>query len=165
MNPEQATTMARYNEWMNSGLYQVCEDISDQERKTDRGLFFGSVHRTLNHILLADKVWLGRFRGEPFEVAGLDEELFSDFNELRKARGETDRLILEWTAGLTEAELAGDLHYQSISNPEPRSCPMWVAVMHLFNHQTHHRGQITAALSQLGRDYGVTDLIRLPPAD
>ncbi|MGA8260364.1 MAG: DinB family protein [Arenicellales bacterium] len=162
MRPEQAITLARYNVWMNEKLFEVCDGLSDSERKTDRGLFFGSIHGSLNHLLLADKVWLGRFLGEPFEVTGLDQELFSDFDGLRRARAETDRLILDWTAGLTEAELAGELHYTSISRPAQKSCPLWIAVTHLFNHQTHHRGQITAALSQLGKDYGVTDLIALP---
>ncbi len=164
MRPEQAITMARYNQWMNEKLYDVCGSLSDSERKSDRGLFFGSIHGTLNHLLLADRVWLGRFLGEPFEVTGLDQELFADFDELRAARAETDRLVLDWCTGLTETELAGQLHYTSISNPVPRTCPLWVAVTHLFNHQTHHRGQVTAALSQLGRDFGVTDLIALPEA-
>lgn len=167
MRPEQAITMARYNQWMNDKLYDVCGSLSDSERNSDCGLFFGSIHGTLNHLLLADRVWFGRFLGEPFEVTGLDQELFADFGELRGARAETDRLILDWCIGLTETELAGQLHYTSISKPVPRTCPLWVAVTHLFNHQTHHRGQITAALSQLGRDFGVTDLIALPeaPAD
>ena len=162
MNAEQATTMARYNRWMNERLYDVCEELSDEERKADRGLFFGSIHGTLNHLLVADKIWLGRFMQEPFSVSGLDEELFADYASLRRARSETDQLILDWTAGLTEAELGGDLHYRSISNPGDKTCPLWLAVTHLFNHQTHHRGQITAALSQLGRDYGVTDLAFMP---
>lgn len=162
MTPEHANMMARYNQWMNENLYSVCADLTDDVRKTDRGLFFGSVHGTLNHLLLADKLWLGRFTRERFEVDSLDQELFADFPSLREARADTDRLILEWTAGLTEAELASDLEYRSVSKPAPRSLPMWIAVTHLFNHQTHHRGQVTAALSQLGRDYGVTDLINSP---
>ncbi len=162
MNPEQAETLARYNQWMNANLYGVCEELSDSERKFDRGLFFGSIHATLNHLLLADKLWMGRFVNDPFEVSGLDQELFADFSALRNARTETDQLILDWTGGLTEAELARDLHYRSISNPTDHRCPLWIAVTHLFNHQTHHRGQITAALSQLGKDYGVTDLIYTP---
>lgn len=162
MNPEHANMMARYNQWMNENLYAVCADLSDDERKADRRLFFGSIHGTLNHLLLADKVWLGRFTRQPFDVRGLDQELFADFSSLREARADTDRLILEWTAGLTEAELARDLEYRSISKPAPRSLPMWIAVTHLFNHQTHHRGQVTTALSQLGIDYGVTDLIASP---
>lgn len=162
MSPEHANMMARYNRWINENLYAVCADLTDAERKSDRGLFFGSIHGTLNHLLLADKLWLGRFTHEPFEVQGLDQELFSDFQALRGARAETDGVILEWTAGLTETGLAGELHYRSASNPAPRRCPLWIAVTHFFNHQTHHRGQLTAALSQLGRDYGVTDLINSP---
>lgn len=162
MTPEHANMMARYNQWMNENLYSVCAYLTDEFRKADRGLFFRSVHGTLNHLLLADKLWLGRFIREPFEVESLHQELFADFPSLREARADTDRLILEWTAGITEAELASDLEYRSVSKPAPRSLPMWIAVTHLFNHQTHHRGQVTAALSQLGRDYGVTDLISAP---
>lgn len=162
MTPDHANMMARYNQWMNENLYSVCADLTDDVRKADRGLYFGSVHGTLNHLLLADKLWLGRFIREPFEVESLDQELFADLPSLREARADTDRLILEWTAGLTEAELASDLEYRSVSKPAPRRLPMWIAVTHLFNHQTHHRSQVTAALSQLGRDYGVTDLINSP---
>lgn len=162
MNPEHANMMARYNQWINDNLYAVCAELPDEQRKAGRSLFFGSIHGTLNHLLLADKLWLGRFIHEPIEVTGLDQELFEDFTALRDARADTDRLILEWTAGLTEAELASNLEYRSVSNPEPRSLPLWIAVAHFFNHQTHHRGQVTAALSQLGRDYGVTDLIGSP---
>lgn len=162
MNPEHANMMARYNQWINDNLYAVCAELSDEQRKAGRGLFFSSIHGTLNHVLLADKLWLGRFIHEPFEVAGLDQELFAEFTSLREARADTDRLILEWTVGLTEAELASNLEYRSVSNPAPRSLPLWIAVTHFFNHQTHHRGQVTAALSQLGRDYGTTDLINSP---
>lgn len=162
MSPEHANMMARYNRWINENLYAVCADLTDEERKADLGLFFRSIHGTLNHLLLADKLWLGRFTHEPFEVQGLDQELFADFRALRDARAETDGVILEWTAGLTEAGLAGELYYRSASNPAPRHCPLWIAVTHFFNHQTHHRGQLTAALSQSGRDYGVTDLINSP---
>lgn len=162
MTPEYASMMARYNQWINENLYSVCAELSDEERKADRGLFFDTIHGTLNHLVLADKLWFGRFTHEPFHVEGLDQELFADFEPLRDARVEMDRLVLEWTAGLTEAELAGDLEYRSVSNPAPRSLPLWIAVTHFFNHQTHHRGQVTAALSQLGVDYGVTDLINSP---
>lgn len=162
MTPEHANMMARYNQWINDNLYSVCADLTDAERKADRDLFFSSIHGTLNHLLLADKLWLGRFTHQPFEVQGLDQELFSEFDPLREARADTDHLIREWTSGLTEAELTSDLEYRSVINPAPRRCLLWVAVTHFFNHQTHHRGQITAALSQLGRDYGTTDLIDSP---
>jgi len=162
MSPEHAGMMARYNQWINENLYSVCADLSDEERKADRGVFFGSIHGTLNHLLLADKLWLGRFMHDPFDVQSLDQELFADFVPLREARAETDRMTLEWTAGLTEAELGSELEYRGISSPTLRTRPLWIAVAHFFNHQTHHRGQLTAALSQLGMDYGVTDLINAP---
>jgi uncharacterized damage-inducible protein DinB len=162
MNPEQASTMARYNKWMNESLYQACAGLDDAERRADRGLFFRSIHGTLNHLLLCDRLWLGRFTGHPFDVQSLGEELFSDFDTLRGERADTDRLIIDWTAGLTEVELGGELSYTSLSDPGEKSCPLWVAVAHFFNHQTHHRGQLTVALSQLGVDYGVTDLVHLP---
>ncbi|HEY8521276.1 MAG TPA: DinB family protein [Gammaproteobacteria bacterium] len=156
--------MAAYNEWMNGRMYAVCAELPDDERRRDRGAFFKSIHGTLNHLLLADKVWLGRFLGEPFAVKSLDQELFHDFEELRGARAETDRQIVEWAATLTDEVLAGPLHYVTISNPAPRSVEMWLAVTHFFNHQAHHRGQLTALLSQCGKDYGVTDLLALPEA-
>lgn len=162
MHPDLAVTLARYNQWMNNKLYAACDSVSDAARKESRRLFFRSIHGTLNHILLADKIWLERFTGEPFEVSGLDQELFADFEDLRAARVDTDHFIVEWAGGLTEAELGGALHYRSISKPGDKSCDMSIAVTHLFNHQTHHRGQVTAALSQLGVDYGVTDLIYMP---
>jgi len=162
MSPEHATTLARYNQWQNDNLYTACGSLSDGERKKERGLFFGSIHGTLNHLLLADKIWLGRFKSEPFRVTGLDQELFSEFEALKSARKETDQSIIDWTAAQTETSLAADLHYRTVDNPTDRCCPLWLAATHLFNHQTHHRGQITTALSQLDIDYGITDLIYLP---
>jgi uncharacterized damage-inducible protein DinB len=162
MHIEQAKDMALYNQWMNERLYSVCSDISDVERRRDRGAFFKSIHGTLNHLLLADKIWLGRFLNEPFQVDRLDQELYHNFNELTQARTETDESILQWVSSLTDEVLAGHLYYTSIVNPRPRKYEYWLAVTHFFNHQTHHRGQLTTLLNQCGRDCGVTDLIWLP---
>lgn len=162
MRIEQTRDMAAYNQWMNKRLYSVCAELSDVERCKNRGVFFKSIHGTLNHLLLADRVWLGRFFGKPFPIDRLDQELYHDFDELRQAREKTDEKILQWAAALTDESLAGTLRYTSIANPAPRKYEMWLAVTHFFNHQTHHRGQLTAVLSQCGKDYGVTDLIWLP---
>jgi uncharacterized damage-inducible protein DinB len=162
MLAKQVQIMAAYNRWMNDKLYAVCAQLTDEERKLDRRSFFGSIHRTLNHLLLADRVWFGRFIGRPFKVQGLDQELYADFAELRVERAATDREIEDWTRTLTDAALASKLEYQSIVNPAPRVSDLWVCVTHFFNHQTHHRGQVTALLSQCGKDYGVTDLMWLP---
>lgn len=160
----QAKDMASYNRWMNQKIYTVCAELSDNERKKDCGAFFKSIHGTLNHILLADKIWLGRFLGKPIRVSGLDQELHEEFEKLCEDRCATDNTIIEWASTLTDATLAGNLEYRNVSNPTPRKYEMWLAVAHFFNHQTHHRGQITTLLSQYGKDIGVTDLIRLPDA-
>jgi len=164
VNVQQARTMAAYNRWMNEGLYGVCAALSDDARKADRGAFFRSIHGTLNHLLLADKVWMGRFTDRPFAVRSLDQELYADFAELRSERARMDAAIEAWARGLTDAILHGELVYTSIANPERRSSAMALCVMHFFNHQTHHRGQLTTLLSQLGVDFGTTDLIAMPEA-
>ncbi|MCG3202626.1 MAG: hypothetical protein NFCOHLIN_02511 [Gammaproteobacteria bacterium] len=162
MHANLARDLASYNQWMNQRLYAVCAELGDAERRQDRGAFFESIHGTLNHLLLGDRVWLSRLQGTQFRPRGLDEELYVDFDELRRERERTDGDIIGWAASLTDEALAGQLRYTSIVNPAPRTCEMWVAVAQFFNHQTHHRGQVTALLSQCGKDYGVTDLIWLP---
>ena len=162
MTPELAQDLAAYNVWMNEKIYTCASKLADADRKLDRGAFFGSVHGTLNHILLADKLWMGRFTGEPFSVPALDVELHSDFLELQKDRVATDKAITAYAAALTREKLATDLHYTSMVNPEPRRYELWLAVAHFFNHQAHHRGQISTLLHQAGIDPGVTDLVFLP---
>ena len=157
-------TMAGYNRWMNERLYALCAQLPDAERKRDRGAYFRSIHGTLNHILVADRIWLGRFLAREFRVESLAEELYADFDELTQERERTDREISDWVVTLTEEQLAGALRYTSMVNPEPRAYPLWLAVVHFFNHQTHHRGQLTTLLSQCGVDPGITDLIWLPGA-
>jgi len=154
--------MARYNRWMNERVYGHCENLSDAERKTDRGAFFRSVHGTLNHLLLGDRLWLGRFLAREFRVTTLADELYGDFSELRRERARTDAEILEWVETLDEKRLAAPLKFRSIVGNRDRSFPLWFAVQHFFNHQTHHRGQVTTLLMQSGVDPGVTDLMWLP---
>ncbi len=155
-------TMARYNRWMNQRIYECCASLSDHERKRDRGAFFKSIHGTLNHLLLADRVWMGRFTGEPFHVDSLAQELYADFADLRREREAEDQRILKWVTSLSQQEIDGELAYTSVLNPEPRRMPLAFVMAHFFNHQTHHRGQVTTLLTQSGVDVGVTDLLRLP---
>ena len=159
---DYARRMARYNTWMNERLYAACASLSDAVRKEDVGAFFKSIHGTLNHLLVADRVWMGRFTGPIFVPASLAQELYADFDALRAERAGLDRAIENWAAKLTDQDLAGELAYTSIVNPQPRTIPMWIAVTHFFNHQTHHRGQLTTLLMQRGVDPGVTDLMWLP---
>ena len=159
MKAIQVQSLATYNHSMNSRLYDVCAPLSDDERRRDRRAFFGSIHGTLNHLLLGDRIWLGRFTGTPFEVDGLNQELYEDFSELRRERDKTDSEIIGWAETLTNEKLISSFEFTSLVKPRTRKCPLWVTVTHFFNHQTHHRGQLTTLLSQLGIDYGVTDFI------
>ena len=153
--------MTRYNRAMNERLYECSARLSDAERREDVRAFFKSIHGTLNHLLLADRIWMGRFTGNPITVTSLAQELYADFDELRRERAKTDEAIAAWAAGLTEEALAGTLRYMSIVNPAPRETPLGFAVAHFFNHQTHHRGQLTTLLFQRGIDPGVTDFLWL----
>jgi len=162
MDPIYAHTMARYNRWMNERLYDLCATYSDADRKRDRNAFFGSIHGILNHMLLGNRLWLSRFLGREFRVDSLNQELYADFAELSGERRGTDQEISDWAATLTPERLGQTLSYQSVVPSITKTCPMWLAVAHFFNHQTHHRGQLTTLLSQDGCDPGVTDLIALP---
>jgi uncharacterized damage-inducible protein DinB len=155
-------TMARYNRWMNGKIYEICAQMSDEERKLDRGAPFKSIHGVLNHLLLCDRAWLGRFTKQPFAATGLDQELFSDFGELRRERAMTDDAIDAWLTTLTPEVLSGNLTFTPMSIPVERTVPMTKTLQHFFNHQTHHRGQITAMIEQAGYDCGVTDLLQMP---
>ena len=159
---EYAQAMASYSREMNLRLYACSATLTDEQRKRDVGAFFKSIHGTLNHLLLGDRVWMGRFVGTPYAVQSLGQELYGDFSELRSEREHTDAEIALWVGHLTPEMLASELVYSSISNPAQRRMPLWYVVTHFFNHGTHHRGQVTALLKQFGVDPGVTDLIAFP---
>lgn len=160
---EHYQRLARYNRWQNRQLYQACEQLDDSQRKALRGLFFHSIHGTLNHLLLTDRLWLGRFLDAPFPVTGLDQELHQDFAELSRERQRADDQLQAYTADLDEHALPeATLSYVSASTGQARRYPLALCLTHLFNHQTHHRGQITTALGQMGVAAGVTDLIFMP---
>ena len=158
MDAQFPQLMAVYNRTMNERLYAACAKLPDDDRRRDRQAFFRSIHGTLNHLLLTDRLWFGSFIGKPVSFRTLDEELFANFDELRRERGITDAEICDWAARLTR----GDLNEPLKSGDTVMGSPLWVFVAHFFNHQAHHRGQVSALLSQSGIDYGVTDLPWVP---
>jgi uncharacterized damage-inducible protein DinB len=153
--------MAEYNRWMNGKLYAICADMSDADRRRDRGAFFKSVHGTLNHLYHGDQAWFGRFTHRPM-VARIGHEFFATFEELRSAHEKLDNEIVAWTNTLSEDSLRSPTTYTSNVDGKTRTLPTWVLVVHMFNHQTHHRGQLTTLLMQLGIDPGATDIPWLP---
>jgi uncharacterized damage-inducible protein DinB len=156
--PRTFRMMAGYNRWMNERLFSLCATLSDEERKRDRKAFFRSVHGTLNHLLLTDRSWLGRFTGVEFPIRSFDQELFAEFEDLRRERAATDAAIEDFCARLTEDWLAANIEYGTLAGKR-YAHPLEPALVHFFNHQTHHRGQVTTLLSQLGIDPGATDVI------
>lgn len=152
----------RYNQWMNESLYERCQPLDPKMLSRDLGAFFKSILGTLNHLLLADRLWLSRFTGEAYPITRLDTILYADFEMLRAERVVTDQSLTDYLVGLTEADLDQPLHYTSVLSPEPRTLRLGDALLHLYHHQTHHRGQVTTLLSQLGVDFGETDLLFMP---
>lgn len=167
--------MARYNRWMNDKLYAVAGTLPQAALDAERGAFFGSISGTLNHLLVADTIWLKRLAAHPAGFASLaplrdiamparlDLPLVAGFAALQARRRELDALIVQWSLELTPAALAQALDYHNMRG-EAQCRPLPEVLMHLFNHQTHHRGQVTTLLSQLGLDVGATDLIAMPAA-
>lgn len=159
---EYCQLLARYNHWMNERLYAVVSEFTAKERDRDTGAFFGSMHRTLCHILWADRAWLSRFVGETYAEPGYGADMYADFAELARERAVTDTAILDWTGQLAPAWLAGTLEYRAVSDGRLRRLARWIAVSHMFQHATHHRGQLATLVRQAGRDTGVTDLPWMP---
>jgi uncharacterized damage-inducible protein DinB len=170
---ENYAFLARYNRWFNQRLYAACGKLGDAERRADRGAFFGSIHLTLTHLVLADKLWLQRFARQGVAFAALKPELLHmpdgadytsdlhpDWADLQRARDMLDAAIESWVAEMPEAFPVSIMRYSNTQGVA-RSHPAWQALTHFFNHQTHHRGQVTTLLSQAGVEVGVTDLIAL----
>ena len=150
--------MAEYNAWMNGKVYAVCSNLPSAALFEDRGAFFKSIYLTLNHIAYSDIAFLSRLTGDPSEVPPISEDLFGGFNELRAERKRLDQRLSVWASTLTADGLGSSQTYVSKVDGRVRTVPRWVLVVHLFNHQTHHRGQVTTLLSQLGVDVGSTDI-------
>jgi uncharacterized damage-inducible protein DinB len=147
---------------MNERMYAAASLMSDEERKRDRGAFFGSLHRTLNHILWGDRIWIARFTGTPFDVKAYGTDMFGDFAQLAAERELTDTDILDWAGKLSPEWLAGPVQYTRSADGARKELPAWIAAAHLFQHAAHHRGQATTLLKQAGHDMGTTDLQNLP---
>lgn len=172
--PQHIRLLADYNRWMNDRLYEACAQLDAAELATDRGAFFGSILGTLNHLLVGDIVWLQRLARHPRGFAALDgiaampcppsldAILDTSLAGLRQQRRDMDRAIIDWSRDIVEADLDHALSFHSM-NGTARRKHYGTLVLHLFNHQTHHRGQVTTLLSQRGIDVGVTDLLALIP--
>src|SRR5207302_5095721 len=113
----QFTMLAAYNEWVNRRLYDAAATLPERDYRADHGAFFGSLHGTLNHLLLGDRIWLHRFTGEGDEPPALDAILYDDLATLRAAREREDARIIAYVDGLGDAALAGTVRYRTTRSP------------------------------------------------
>ncbi len=170
----QFRLMARYNSWVNANIYEIVATLTEEERQRNLKTFFKSIHGTLNHLLLGDRVWLGRFATGTgckfhalqtaklvFEFESLSQILYANFAELRHERLATDRAIEQWMQELEPAMLSARVSYANTTRSIAREHSLWFGLTHFFNHQTHHRAQVTTLLHQLDRDYGTTDFLAM----
>lgn len=139
--------LAQYNTLANHKLYATCAELEDIDRKQIRPAFFKTIHGTLNHIMVGDRIWLARFEGKEVPSTGLDAILYEDFEQLRAARIAQDTIIEAFAANLTESFLNQTIRYQN-NQGNIHNDPVTLLLAHLFNHQTHHRGQIHDMITQ-----------------
>jgi len=163
-NKEYVLTMARYNAWQNQSLLTAADTLSDSERQMDRGAFFGSIQKTLSHILWGDLVWMSKFQQTPAPEGGMGDstDLIQNWNAFGTARQAQDTRILTWAHEVTPNWFDGDLSWYSGVLGRDISKPKKTLVIQLFNHQTHHRGQVHAMLTAAGAHPEDTDVPFMP---
>ncbi|MFZ1815720.1 MAG: DinB family protein [Rhizobiaceae bacterium] len=151
--------LAAYNGWANERVYTEAARLTREQYDRDTGTFFKSMNGTLNHILVADRIWMKRFTGEGEHPNSLDATLHGDLASLRIARKAEDRRIIRWLEHLEPEELLGKITFTTITSPQLTTQSLAPTLTHFFNHQTHHRGQAHAILSILGREPPSLDLV------
>jgi uncharacterized damage-inducible protein DinB len=165
ITPSYVRTMAAYNREMNRRLYAAASRLSDDERKRDRGAFWGSLHGTLVHILWGDGQWMSRFDAweRPQTPIKQSNHFIEDWDKLCASRVEADAKIEDWARRVDDAYLARDMTWFSGAAQREVSAPHRLLVTHFFNHQTHHRGQAHAMITAAGEKTGDTDLFLVQP--
>ena len=160
ISPAHVRAMAAYNAEMNRRLYDAAATLTEPQRREDGGAFFGSIHATLCHLLWGDRIWMSRFAGWERPAGGIAEStrLVEGWEDLRAARAALDGRMRDWAATLTPTDLDGDLIWFSGATGREMCRPRWLLITHMFNHQTHHRGQVHALLTRAGARTEDTDL-------
>lgn len=163
-DPAYAQLMARYNRWQNENLIAAADGLDDAGRRADRGAFFGSIEATFSHLFWADRIWLSRFASEQPPPGGIAEStgLIEDWGRFHDERMQLDRRILDWAEHLSPDWFAGEMTWHSGALGRQITRPRSEVVIHLFNHQTHHRGQIHAMLTAADLRPSDTDIPVMP---
>lgn len=160
ISPEYVRVMSRYNAWQNNSLYREANVIGQDARRLDRGAFFGSIHQTLAHILWGDQIWMHRFEGWDAPPQDFKDNIDTPpaWDDLCETRQAFDAQLSTWADGLTDADLSGDMSWYSGATQSHVTRSRALLVSHMFNHQTHHRGQVHAMLTAVGAKPDDTDL-------
>jgi uncharacterized damage-inducible protein DinB len=166
--------MSQYNQWMNQKIYQVAQQLGNKKIQQDQGAFFDSLFGTLNHIYVADIIWLRRFSQHAKKYSSLNQlpklssyttlnqTVANNLETLNQLRQELDNIIINWCQEIDFQDLEDNLSYTDTKgNPYQKNFGQ--LIHHFFNHQTHHRGQASTLISQQGLDVGVTDLLNIIP--
>ena len=154
-----ALEMALYNKWQNQKLYTLCDGLSDAVRKQDRGMFFGSIHDTLDHILMVDRVlWEFAVTGQAIQSFDPNSKLYADYETLKRERMAFDEKVIDEIGTHPKAWLDQVISFHHPRLGRQRTHTGQFPLMQMFNHGTHHRSQVTAELHRMGIDYGSTDM-------
>ncbi len=151
--------MAGYNQWANERLLDDCQHLSEEEYHGDLSAYFRSIHGTLDHLLVADSIWLVRFSGEGTPFDTFDMTLTDNFEALKAERRKLDARLIAYVDHISEADLMRPILYRTIRNPVVIQQAMGAALVHVFNHQTHHRGQVHTFITMLGKTPHPLDLV------
>jgi len=165
IQPGYLQRMARHNRWQNDSIYGAANTLNEAERRQDRGSFFGSIHATLSHILWADQIWMSRLSDWDAPGTGIpgSTALYDDWTQLREHRIAADLRFIAWADQMTQDQIDGDLDYVD-STGAAQTRNRAVCLMQVFNHQTHHRGQVHAMLTAAGVTPEDTDIPFIPEA-
>jgi len=149
--------MARFNRWANARLYASVAELDDDAYRKDRGAFFGSIHHTLNHLMVVDRLWSARIQNRDSGIRSLDQVLFQDFEALKSGRVEEDGKLIALVDEMSDQAFEAPVRYRRMIGDGLEEVRAGHILITLFNHQTHHRGQVHAMLTQAG--------VTLPPLD
>ena len=164
ISPDYCLMMARYNAWQNKQLKACLRALFPADLALDRGAFFGSILGTLNHLMWGDQLWMARFDGGAAPIGGIAEStaLTASLPIWETERFQTDARILLWAEGLKSIALTGNMTWHSGAVGRDVTKPVALCVTHMFNHQTHHRGQVHAMLTSAGVSAPTSDLPLMP---
>ena len=141
--------LANFNKWANTNIFSSCKELDDIKYKKDRKAFFSSIHGTLNHLLVVDRAFIAHIKGKNHGLKSLDQILYENLFQLEEARIKEDKCLVDLVNNLSEESIHKEITYNGFETGKTTHT-INIILISMFNHQTHHRGQIHNMLSQAG---------------